>query len=176
MILPWIGFVAFVGMVLALDLGVFNREAKQPSTREALTFTALTVFLALIFAAVVYLAYEHQVAGLGSRPDAIDGRINDGHTAVVKFITGYVVELSLSMDNVFVIALIFGHLGIPPRFQHRVLFWGILGALILRAIMIAAGTALLAKFAWIIYVFGAFLIFTGIKMVFKREEIGRAHV
>ena len=170
MILPWIGFVAFVGMVLALDLGVFNREAKQPSTREALTFTALTVFLALIFAAVVYLAYEHQVAGLGSRPDAIDGRINDGHTAVVKFITGYVVELSLSMDNVFVIALIFSHLGIPPRFQHRVLFWGILGALIMRGSMIAGGTALVSRYHWVMYVFGAFLVFTAAKMLLAGER------
>jgi tellurite resistance protein TerC len=169
-ILPWVGFIAFVCVVLALDLGVFNREAKQPSTREALTFTAFTVLLAMVFAAFVYLAYEHQFGGLGVRPDAIDGRVNDGRLAVVKFITGYVVELSLSMDNVFVIALIFGHLGIPPRFQHRVLFWGILGALGMRGSMIAGGTALVTRYHWVMYLFGAFLIFTAIKMLLAGDR------
>jgi tellurite resistance protein TerC len=166
----WAGFIAFVIAVLALDLGVFHRRDHVPSTREALVFTGASMLLALAFAALLYPAYNDHWQGLGLRPDAIDGRINDGHAAAVKFFTGYIVELSLSMDNVFVIALIFGHLRVPPKFQHRVLFWGILGALIMRGAMIAGGAALVARYHWIMYLFGAFLVLTSVKMLLAKER------
>jgi len=166
----WGGFLLFVFIVLAVDLGVFNRDDHQPSGREALTFTAVTIVLALAFAVFVFQAYEHHWQGLGLTPDAIDHRINDGHLAVVKFLTGYVVELSLSMDNVFVIALIFTHLRVPIRYQHRVLFWGILGALAMRGAMIAGGTVLVTRFHWVTYLFGAFLMLTSAKMLLTKEK------
>ena len=118
MIYMWAGFLLFVFVVLAVDLGVFNRDNHQPSGKEALGFSAVTVLLALGFAAFVFQAYENHWQGLGLQVDAIDRRVNDGHLAVVKFLTGYIVELSLSMDNVFVIALIFAHLRVPPRYQQ----------------------------------------------------------
>jgi tellurite resistance protein TerC len=166
----WGGFLLFVFLVLAIDLGVFNREDHQPSIREALAFSAVTVVLALLFAAFAYQAYEHHWQGLGVRPDAIDGRTNDGHLAAVKFLTGYIVELSLSMDNVFVIALIFAHLRVPAKYQHRVLFWGILGALGMRGAMIAGGTALITRYHWVTYLFGVFLVLTSAKMLATKEK------
>ena len=146
----WVGFNVFVLAMLALDLGVFHRKAHVVSLKESLTWTAVWVSLALIFNAAVW----HFA----------------GPTKAVQFFTGYVIEKSLSVDNVFVFALLFSYFAVPPLFQHKVLFWGILGALVMRAIMIAAGAVLIAKFAWIIYVFGGFLILTGIKMIVKREE------
>ena len=121
MIWMWTGFLVFVGIVLALDLGVFNRTPHAPTLREALLFTAGTVVMALGFGAFIYFAYNGHWLGLGSHLDAVDGQVNDGRLAAVKFLTGYVVELSLSMDNVFVIALIFQHLKVPSLYQHRVL-------------------------------------------------------
>lgn len=176
MIWIWAGFLVFVGIILALDLGVFNRTAHAPTMREALIFTTGTVVLAVGFAAFVYFAYNGHWLGLGSAVDAVDGRVNDGRLAAVKFLTGYVVELSLSMDNVFVIALIFEHLRVPLMYQHRVLFWGILGALVMRGGMILVGAQLVARYHWILYVFGAFLVLTGIKMLFssvteKEEQV-----
>ena len=176
MIWIWSGFLLFVGIVLALDLGVFNRKAHAPTMREALIFTTGTIILALGFAVFVYFAYNGHWLGLGSGVDAVDGRVNDGRLAAVKFLTGYVVELSLSMDNVFVIALIFEHLRVPLMYQHRVLFWGILGALVMRGAMILVGAQLVARYHWILYVFGAFLVLTGIKMLFssvteKEEQV-----
>ncbi len=176
MIWAWVGFLLFVGIVLALDLGVFNRKAHAPTMREALVFTTATIVMAVAFAALVYFAYEAHWLGLGLAADAVDGRVNDGRLAAVKFLTGYVVELSLSMDNVFVIALIFEHLRVPLMYQHRVLFWGILGALVMRGGMILVGAQLVARYHWILYVFGAFLVLTGIRMLFssvveKEEEV-----
>ena len=170
MMYMWVGFLLFVGLVLAVDLGVFNRHDHQPTVREAVAFTAATAVLALMFAAFVFQAYDNHWQGLGLRPDAIGGQVNDGRAAVVKFITGYIVELSLSMDNVFVIALIFGHLRVPGKYQHRVLFWGILGALMMRGTMIAGGTALVARYHWVMYVFGAFLVVTSAKMLLARKK------
>ena len=167
MIWPWVGFLLFVGIVLALDLGVFNKTAHAPTMREALVFTVGTVLLAVAFAAFVYMAYDAHWLGLGAAVDAVDGRVNDGRIAAVKFLTGYVVEMSLSMDNVFVIALIFEHLRVPLKYQHRVLFWGILGALVMRGAMIGVGAQLVARYHWILYVFGAFLVITGIRMLFS---------
>lgn len=170
MILMWGGFLAFVFIVLALDLGVFNRKAHAPSMREALAFTGMTIALAVAFAGFVYVAYGNQWMGLGTTMDAVDRVVNDGRLATVKFLTGYIVELSLSMDNVFVIALIFEHLRVPLAYQHRVLFWGILGALAMRGIMIGIGAALVARYHWILYLFGAFLVITAVRMLFVKQE------
>lgn len=146
---PWIGFNVFVLAMLALDLGVFHRKAHVVSFREAIAWTVAWVTLALLF----NLGLWHYA----------------GPQKALGFFTGYLIEYSLSVDNIFVFALLFSYFAVPPKFQHRVLFWGILGALVMRAIMIVAGTVLIAKFAWIIYVFGAFLILTGIKMIVKRD-------
>ena len=146
----WAGFNLFVLLMLALDLGVFHRKAHIVSFRESITWTCVWVALALVFNAGVWHFMGPQKG--------------------LEFFTGYVIEKSLSVDNVFVFALLFTYFAVPPLYQHKVLFWGILGALIMRAIMIFLGAALIAKFAWIIYVFGAFLILTGIKMIVKRNE------
>jgi tellurite resistance protein TerC len=156
--------------MLAIDLGVVNRKAHVVSVREALIFTTILVVLALAFAVFIYAAYTNEWLGLGTQIDRIDGVVNSGRLAAVKFITGYLIELSLSADNVFVMAMIFAHLRIPAQYQHRVLFWGILGALVMRGIMIIVGVALIARYHWILYVFGAFLVYTAIKMLFTRGE------
>ncbi len=170
MIWIWGGFLLFVFTLLALDLGVFNKKVHAPSMKEALGFTAGVVALALLFTVFVWAAYHNHWMGLGSHVDAVDGQVNDGRLAAVKFLTGYVIELSLSMDNVFVIALLFGHLRIPLVLQHRVLFWGILGALAMRGVMIGVGAALVARYHWVLYVFGAFLVYTGIRMLLTTGE------
>jgi tellurite resistance protein TerC len=166
----WIGFVAFILLLLALDLGVFHREAHVVTTKEALTWLSVWVTLALLFAVFVYFGYENHWLGLGTRVDPVDGQVNDGAAAVVKYLTGYVVEESLSVDNIFVIAVILGFFGVPQAYRHRVLFWGILGALIMRGTMIGIGAALIARFHWIIYIFGGFLILTALKMLFMKSE------
>jgi len=170
MIFIWIGFLTFVLLMLALDLGVFHRHAHVVSIREALGWSAVWITLGLLFSIFVYFGYEHHWLGLGNQVDASDGLINDGRTAATKYITGYVVEKSLSVDNVFVIAMIFTYFGVPAIYQHRVLFWGVLGALVLRGLMIGVGAVLIAKFHWILYVFGVFLIITGIKMLLSKAE------
>jgi tellurite resistance protein TerC len=166
----WGGFLLFIAIVLALDLGVFNRKAHAPSLREAIIFTSGTVVMALGFSVLVYYAYDAHWLGLGQAIDAVDAQVNDGRLAAVKFLTGYVVELSLSMDNVFVIALIFEHLKVPLIYQHRVLFWGILGALVMRGTMIGVGAAFVARYHWVLYLFGAFLVFTGVRMLFQSTK------
>lgn len=170
MIWVWIGFLTFIGLLLALDLGVFNRKAHAPSMKEALWFTSGVIMLALLFTVLVWVGYHNHWLGLGNHVDAVDGRVNDGRLAAVKFLTGYVIELSLSMDNVFVIALIFQHLRTPMHLQHRVLFWGILGALAMRGAMIGIGAAFVARYHWILYLFGAFLVYTGLRMLFTTGE------
>jgi tellurite resistance protein TerC len=176
MLLIWTGFVLFVLLMLALDLGVFHRKAHVVGVREALAWSAVWIAMGLAFSLFVYHGYEQHWLGLGLTPDAVDrsaefpeGRVNDGRTAVIKYLTGYVVEKSLSVDNVFVIAMIFGFLAVPPLYQHRVLFWGILGALVMRGVMIAVGARLIAEFSWILLVFGVFLIATAVKMLLIRE-------
>jgi len=150
-------FLLFVLLVLAIDLGVFNRKSHEVKFKEAAIWSAVWVVLALIFAAILYgftaSKYSSQVAG----------------ESVLQFLTGYVLEYSLSIDNIFVFVLVFKYFAIPPKYKHRVLFYGILGALIFRAVFIALGSALL-QFHWVIYVFGAFLLITGIKMFFSGEE------
>src|SRR4028118_1452503 len=154
----WIGFNLFVLLLLAIDLGVFHRKAHVVHVREALIWSSVWVLLALIFNLGICLGW------IGSYSAEHRGQ------AALEFLTGYLIEYSLSVDNVFVFALLFSYFAVPPLYQHKVLFWGIFGALIMRAAMIFLGAALIAKFAWIIYVFGAFLILTGIKMIVKREE------
>ena len=168
----WGGFIGLVLLVLALDLGVFNRRPHAPTIPQALSFAAATAVLALLFAGFVYQAYTNHWAGLGLTVDAVDHRMNDGRLASVKFLTGYIVEMSLSMDNVFVIALIFEHLRVPLAQQHRVLFWGVLGALVMRGTMIAGGTALVARYHWVLYVMGAFLVFTAGRMLLQKDTGG----
>ena len=156
----WILLILLVGVFLALDLGVFNRDAHVIGAREALRWTALWVSLSLSFAVFLYFGYEGGWFGLGAEV----GLPQSGHDAAVDYLTGYLVEFSLSMDNVFVIALIFSYFGIAPKHQHRVLFWGILGAVVFRGALIAAGAVLLERFAWIVYVFGAILLYSAYKM------------
>ena len=146
----WIGFLTFVFAMLALDLGVFNRKAHTVSVREAGIWTSVWVSLALLFNVGLYYVAGPQVG--------------------LEFLTGYLIEYSLSVDNIFVFVLIFSAFAVPSQYQHRVLFWGILGALLMRGIMIAVGAALIENFHWIIYVFGAFLVFAGIRMFFSHED------
>ena len=148
----WSGFIAFVLLMLALDLGVFHRKAHQVSLREALSWTAVWIALALLFNAGLWY-------WRGPEP-------------AMQFLAGYLIEKALSVDNIFVFVMIFSFFHVPVLYQHKILFWGILSALVMRAIFIAAGVALLEHFHWLIYVFGAFLIITGIKMaVVKDKEI-----
>ena len=150
MLLLWVGFTAVVLALLALDLGVFHRTSHAVSMREAALWTMVWVGLALLFNASVF----------------VFGGADDG----LAFTAGYLVELALSVDNLFVIALIFASFAVPPAYQHRVLFWGILGALLMRLAFILLGAALLNTFHWLIYVFGAFLIFTGARMLIARSQ------
>jgi tellurite resistance protein TerC len=161
-------------LVLAIDLGVLNKKAHVVTIREALRFTAVVAFLAVCFNGVIYMLYENQLLGLGTHLDKLDNVVNDGRLAAVKFFTGYVIELSLSADNVFVIAMIFQYLKVPPKYQHRVLFWGILGALIMRGSMILLGASLIARYHWILYLFGLFLVYTAIKMLTAKEDDAEA--
>jgi tellurite resistance protein TerC len=152
----WAGFNLFVLAMLALDLGVFHRKAHEVSMKEATAWSAVWISLALLFNVGIWYFM--------------------GPEAGVEFLTGYLIEKSLSVDNIFVMALLFGYFAVPSLYQHRVLFWGILGALVMRAAFILAGSALLASFHWIIYIFGAFLILTGVKMALSREtEIHPEH-
>jgi len=170
MVWLWVGFILLVLLMLALDLGVFHRKAHVVTMREALTWSAVWITMGLSFSVFVYYGYEHHWLGLGNAADAVDGAINNGTTATIKYLTGYVVEKSLSVDNIFVIAMIFGFFAVPPIYQHRVLFWGILGALVMRGVMIALGAALIAEYHWVLYVFGVFLILTGVKMLILKTD------
>lgn len=161
------GFVLIVLMLLALDLGVFNRKVHVIEIREALGWSAFWIFLGISFSLVVYFIYEHHWLDVATSYAADEAA---GKKALVEYITGYVIEKSLSLDNIFVIALIFEYFKIPLLYQHRVLFWGIIGALILRGMMISAGAVMITNFEWTVYVFGAFLIFTAIKMLVSDDE------
>ena len=140
----WLGFGAFIALMLAVDLGIVNRKAHVISVREAARWTAVVVSTAAVFNTWIFLARGRQPG--------------------LEFLTGYLIELALSVDNIFVFILIFSYFRVPAVYQHRVLFWGIFGALVMRGVMITAGWLLIERFHWIIYVFGAFLVFTGIRM------------
>ena len=170
MIYLWTGFIVFIVLMLALDLGLFHRTAHVVSVREALGWTLVWIVFGLAFSVFIYHGYQDHWFGLGTTPDAIDGLLNDGARATQKYLTGYIVEKALSVDNLFVIALLFAFFAVPPIYQHRVLFWGILGALIMRGAMIAIGATLIAEFHWILYIFGVFLIVTAVKMLVIKTD------
>lgn len=148
--IAWTGFALFVATAMVLDLGVIHRKAHVVGMREALAWSAFWISSALAFNVIIFFWH--------------------GKTEALEFLTGYLIELSLSVDNLFVFLMIFAYFRVPAIYQHKVLFWGILGALIMRAIFITFGIALIEKFEWIIYIFGAFLIFTGIKMAFQEDK------
>lgn len=146
----WVGFIVFVLIMLLLDLGVFHKKNTVVKIKEALAWSLFWIALSLIFNVGIYYFIDH--------------------TKAVEFLTGYLLEKSLSVDNLFVFILIFGFFKIEAKYQHKVLFWGILGALLMRAIFIFAGMALIQRFAWIVYVFGIFLIYTGLHMLVNKDE------
>ena len=146
----WMAFMAIILFMLILDLGVFHKKVHKVSIKESLIWTAVWVALSMLFNFYIY----HSM----------------GSQAGLEFLTGYIIEKSLSIDNIFVISLIFTYFKIPQQYQHRVLFWGVLGALVFRIIFIFAGVALIQKFEWMIYIFGAFLIYTGLKMLKETEK------
>ena len=148
--LYWFLFHLFIFLMLFLDLGVFHKKQHEVKTKEALLWTLTWITLALIFGVIIYFQF--------------------GENPAIEFLTGYLIEESLSMDNIFVFVIIFSYFKIPMVHQHRVLFFGILGALIFRALFILTGVSLINKFHWLLYVFGSFLVFTGIKISFTREE------
>lgn len=145
----WAVFGVLVPVVLALDLGVFHRRDREIKFKEALGWSALWISLALIFDVLIYLRL--------------------GHESAIKFITGYLIEETLSVDNLFVFLLIFGYFAVPEMYQHKVLFWGIIGALLMRGIFIAFGLAILQHFEWVIYLFGAFLIYTAFRLSLRKR-------
>lgn len=161
----WLSFLALIAVVVALDLGVFHRKVHVVTLPEALGWTAVWVSLALVFNVGVYYLYEINPSGWDMDTEQLTGA-----EAAVQFFTGYLVEKSLSIDNIFVIAMIFAHFQVPLAEQHRVLFWGILGAVILRGLMIIGGVALLQRFDWLVYVFGALLIFSAVSMLVIRHD------
>ena len=163
----WIGFIVFVIFLLALDLGVFHRKAHVPSLRESLAWTIVWIIVALAFNVAIYFIYENHLFHAGEFGGSKD---LDGLTAAKLFFTGYLIEKSLSLDNIFVIGMVFSFFGVPRIYQHRVLFWGIFGALVLRAVMILLGIALIQMFHWMLYVFGALLLITAVKMLLHRHE------
>ena len=169
-ILIWSGFIGLVLVMLALDLGVFHRTAHIVSFREAMWWSFIWITMGLGFSIFIYYGYENHWLGLGDSVDSVDGLINNGATATIKYLTGYVVEKSLSIDNIFVIAMVFSSFAVPAIYQHRVLFWGIMGALLMRGAMIIIGARLIAEFHWVLYVFGIFLIITGLKMLLFKSE------
>lgn len=159
----WVGFLVFILAMVALDLGVFHRREEEVTVKSALGWTMVWVSLALAFNCVVYFLYEKG----GPIPGAHD---TSGKDAAIQFFTGYLLEYSLSVDNIFVIALIISYFRVPPAMQHRLLFWGVLGAIIFRGIMIGIGATLMAQFDWIVYVFGVLLIVSAVKMLLAGEE------
>lgn len=158
----WIAFLFAVFIFLALDLGVFNKTPHIISTKEASKWTAIWVSLSFAFSGVIYWLYN---TGYVDNPNNLKPT-----TAAIKYITGYLIELSLSVDNIFVIAIIFASFRIAQKYQHRVLFWGIIGAIVFRGLMIFFGVMLINKFTWTTYLFGAFLVFTAIKMLFSKDD------
>ena len=158
----WAIFIGVVIVFLAIDLGIFNRTPHVISTKEATIWTTIWVTTALSFSGVIYWLYNNNLVENVNQLSAMD--------ATIKYITGYLIELSLSLDNIFVIAVIFSSFNVPQKYQHRVLFWGILGAIVFRALMILFGVTLINSISWSIYLFGGFLILTAIRMMFSDSE------
>jgi tellurite resistance protein TerC len=156
----WVGFNLFVIAMLALDLGVFHKEDHAVSVKEAAIWSVVWISLAMVFNLIIYFFWNTMMPG---------STYSNGE-AGLAFFTGYLIEKSLSVDNIFVFVLLFSTFAVPAKYQHRVLFWGIFGALVMRGIMIAIGASLIHQFHWIIYIFGAFLIFTGLRMAFQSHD------
>ncbi len=161
----YVGFILFVLSALAVDLGVFNRKVREVRAREALVWCGVWVTLSLLFTVGIYWLYETKWLGIGAAEHL------GGRQAAFQFITAYLIEYSLSIDNMIVFAIVFSFFGVPKHYQHRVLLWGILGALVMRGAMIAGGVTLIQHFEWISYVFGALLIGTAVKLWFSEEEV-----
>ncbi|WP_335965341.1 TerC family protein [Galbibacter sp. PAP.153] len=158
----WISFITLIVIFLAIDLGIFNKNPHEITNKEASMWTAIWVSIAMLFSLLVFFIFKH---GWIDNVDQLSPS-----NATLKYITGYLIELSLSVDNIFVIAVIFTSFKIPKIYQHRVLFWGIIGAIVFRALMILFGVYLIKKFDWIIYVFGVFLIYTAIKLALEKDD------
>jgi tellurite resistance protein TerC len=164
-VLVYVGFTAIILFLVALDLGVLRRRNTAPSFKQALAWSGWSVALGLSFTIVVYYLYEHGIGGLGIAPGNPGGK-----TAALQYLAGYVLEESLSLDNLFVIAVIFNYFSVPLQYQHRVLFWGVLGALVFRGIFIGAGAAVLSAFAWTTDLLGALLLITALRMLFVKHD------
>ena len=164
--LIWLGFVLFILMMLALDLGVFHRGDRAIPPQEALAWTGFWVALALAFNVLIYFMYEGHWLGIG----IIDSTLMSGREAALQYFTGYLIEKSLSLDNIFVIALLFVYFKVSLEFQHRVLYWGVIGALVMRGGMILLGATLISHFSWSIYVFGALLLISAVRLLIARHD------
>jgi tellurite resistance protein TerC len=168
MALFWLGFLALVALLLVLDLGVLHRKPIAPTVRSAAAWTAGWVVLGLSFAGVVYLIYENNWGGahlMGCPPGHADGA-----NAAITYVSAYLLEQALSVDNIFVMVLVFSKFKVPPHYQHRVLFWGILGAIGFRTSMLGGGAYLVHHFDWLFYVFGGFLVYQGVKLLLKKDD------
>lgn len=169
----WSGFGLIVVVLLALDLGVFHKDAHRVGAKEAAGWTALWIAISLAFTGVIYLVFEHgwfDQSLLDGRGHPVEGD-GQGLTAATRYLTAYLLEKSLSIDNIFVIALVFQRFNVDPIHRHRVLFWGVFGAIVMRALMLFGGLWLLHRFDWLFYVFGAYLIYTGIKLFFPEKDV-----
>jgi tellurite resistance protein TerC len=162
----WLGFFGLIFALLYLDLKIFNKRAHEENTREALFWSFIWIFISLSFNVVIFFAYKYHWLALGLGPEAS----MSGDDAALKFFTGYILEKSLSVDNLFVIAMVFAYFKTPLKYQHEILFWGILGALISRGFMIVCGVALIHTFSWVTYFFGALLIFSAYKMLISERS------
>jgi len=168
MLFVWAGFFVLILILLAIDLGVVNKKSHAITIREAIRASIVWISIGIAFSGVVYLVYHFHWGDLGVGGD--NALPIDGIEATSQYLTAYLVEKSLSVDNIFVIALLFRYFKVPATYQHRVLYWGILGAIVFRGLMIGAGTALVSSFDWIFYVFGAILVFTAYKMLFGGDD------
>ena len=176
MIWFWLGFFALVALLLFLDLGVLHRKAVEPSLKSAAWWTVAWVCLGLSFAGIVYLIYEHGWFGaqMAGGPNAPAGEL-DGSDASITYVAAYLLEQALSIDNIFVMSLLFRSFRVPIKYQHRVLFWGILGAIVFRVAMLGGGAYLAHRFHWVFYVFGAYLAWQGVKLFRESDEDGGDH-
>ena len=165
-VIPWVSFLLLVFFLLALDLGVLNRKVHVIHTKEALKWTCFWIALALLFTVGIYFMYEMHWCGIGLH----EGANENGTEAAIDYLTGYIIEKALSLDNIAVMAMIFASFGIPLKYQHRVLFWGIIGALVFRGIMIGVGAAAVSQFGWVLYIFGALLIYIAIHSTFFGDD------
>lgn len=163
----WSGFLVLVVLLLALDLGIFNKKSHNITAKEALVWTSIWVSVALLFGGFVYFLYETNWMQLLAADNAL---LYNGKEALLKYYTGFIIEKSLSLDNIFVMAMVFAFFRIPAQHQHKVLFWGILGAMVFRGIMIFAGTALITQFYWVNYLFGLLLLYSAVQMLISKHE------